>query len=393
MPARSASHGGVILHFGGAHTLSVIAFDQIVALRDLGWPVAAACHPEGWEERLIEAEIPLWPVNLPHRASIPQQLVGARQFLSLLRTRPVALVHTHNAHHGVAGRIAARRSGLPSVHTWRYSPLDAGQDGLRRLVYGAAEALASRAGTEVLFQNHEDLAEATRLRIVPRRRARWVGNGIDIERHVSPPRTRKEIRGEWAIPQRAPVVLCLARLVERKRQQDVVAALARMGRTDVHLILAGSGPDREALEAQASSLGLGDRVHFTGEVTDVTSLLHACDVLCLASRREGVPRVVMEAMSARLPVVATDVVGTREIVRHEQTGLLVSFASPSQIAAALGRILADDALRADLVARAHEEIRERWDQRLAVARISAAYAELLGGGPDDLTSASARTDA
>lgn len=370
----------VVLHCGNAHTLAVIAFDQITALRDHGWTVWAACQPDGWEARLHEHDIPLLPIELPYRAGVADEVRGMRDLHRLLGRHGVAIVHTHNAHHGIAGRLAARLRRVPSVHTWRYSPLDAAPPGPKRVAYAAMEATAARAGDAVLFQNREDLDYAVRSRIVPRSRAVLVGNGIPVERHAAPARPREEVRAELGVAPDAELVVCVARLVERKHQSHLVTAAAALKhRERLRVVLAGSGEDEHALRAQAAAEGMGDRVVFAGEVKDVTSLLWASDLLCLPSRREGVPRVVMEAMACRLAVVATDVVGTREVVRDGETGMLVPFADPPALAAAIAALLDAPERRVQLAERAYEALVRDWHQDVPVRRTSDLYASLLRG--------------
>jgi glycosyltransferase involved in cell wall biosynthesis len=377
MPAN----GHVILHVGNAHTLSVIAFDQINGLRSQGWNIWVACQPDGWEGRLLEHEMPLLEIDLPYRASVREELRGIRDVHRLLGRHDVALVHTHNAHHGIAGRISARLRGVPSVHTWRYSPLDAAPSGPKRTAYAVMEAAAARAGDAVLFQNREDLESAVQARIVPSSRAVLVGNGIKIEKHARPDRPREEVRAALGLDDDAEVVLCVARLVERKHHGHLLSAVARLtGRARLRLVLAGSGPDEADLRRQAEEEGIADRVIFAGEVKDVTSVLWASDLLCLPSRREGVPRVVMEAMACRLPVVATDVVGTREVVLDGETGVLVPFGDSPAMAAAIAALLDDPARRSALAERAYELLVRDWHQDVPVRRMSDLYERLLAGG-------------
>ena len=368
----------IVLHCGNAHTLSVIAFDQITALRAHGWSVWAACQPDGWETRLLEDDIPLLPIDLPYRAGVADEVRGMRDVHRLLGRHRVALVHTHNAHHGIAGRLAARLRRLPSVHTWRYSPLDAAPPGPKRVAYAGMEATAARAGNAVLFQNREDLEYAVRSRIVPRSRAVLVGNGIRVEKHAAPARGREDVRGELGLPVDAEVVICVARLVERKHQAHLLSAATLLAdRPRLRVVLVGSGEDEEALRAQAAADGIERSVVFAGEVEDVTSLLWASDLLCLPSRREGVPRAVMEAMACRLPVVATDVVGTREVVHDGETGVLVPFAQPPALAAAIAGLLDDPERRAALAETAYEVLVRDWHQDVPVRRTSELYARLL----------------
>lgn len=379
-PVRAPANPGPILHVGGTHTLAVIARELLLELREQGWNIHVACAEEDWGRRLREDGFPMHVIRLPHRPSLGQAVTGTRDLARLLRGGSFRLVHTHNAHNGVIGRSLARLFGLPSVHTWRYSPLDAVSARPAKLGLGLAEALASRAGQAVLFQNEEDMRFAIESHLVPARRAVLVGNGIrlggwtegGLEAGVSP-------RAELGIEPGAELVGCVARLVERKGQPYLLEAVARLvsTRSRLRLLLIGDGPKEDELRGQTERLGISDRVVFAGHRDDVPRLLRASDLMCLPSRREGVPRAVMEAMASGVPVVATDVVGTREVVEHEVTGLLVPYAEPDPLAAAIERVLDDRELRARLTARARATVERDWRAESVAARVSGEYRRLV----------------
>lgn len=359
--------------------MSYIAREQLLGLRDEGFDVHLACPIDDWIDHLIADGFTIHPVRLPHRMTFREALQGTRDLNRLLKGHRVDLVHTHNAHHGFVGRVLARVHGIPAVHTWRYNPADATENRFKRAVYQAAEAVASRAGRVVYFQNGEDHAYAVNRRIVPRRHALMVGNGIDVDRYSGGAPDSQAVRRSLGVQPDAEMVLCVARLAERKGIPDVIAAVAELARNRerLELVVLGTGPAREALAEQASAAGLADRVHFGGQRDDIPDVLRTADILCLASRREGVPRSVMEAMAARCPVVATDVVGTREVVKHEQTGLLVPYEAPSELAESVARVLDDPVLRDHMVENAFEMIDSDWNQSTVVARVAASYRGLL----------------
>jgi len=143
------------------------------------------------------------------------------------------------------------------------------------------------------------------------------------------------------------------------------------------LLCVGSGPLQCDLETTASRLGIADRVIFTGERTDVPDILGVSDVVVLASRREGVPRVVMEAMAAGRPVVATNVVGTRSIVQDGLNGLLVPLGDPDSLATALATLLRDEQLRRRLALQASRDVATHWTHTAVAQRTSDIYEILL----------------
>jgi glycosyltransferase involved in cell wall biosynthesis len=377
--ASETGVAGPVLHVGYSHTLSYIARESLLGLREAGWALHVACPEDHWTRRIREDGFPVWNIRLPHRASAQQAMLGGWDLLRTLRRHRFALVHTHNAHHGVVGRHLARVLGIPSVHTWRYSPIDASEQRAVQAVYSLVEGSAARAGGYVFFQNSEDMDFAVSRRVVPSKRAMLVGNGIYIERYEQPSRDPAETRAQLGVANDAELVLCIARMAERKGIPDLIAAFALLAaeRPAIELVCLGAGPHRRRFEELADRLGVGSRVHFAGQRDDVPDVLAASDVLALTSSREGVPRAVMEAMAARVPVVATDVVGTRAIVADGRTGLLVPLGAPDAAARAIAQVLDDDELRRRLTAAAHTVLVRDWHQRQVVERMAVGYRRLL----------------
>jgi glycosyltransferase involved in cell wall biosynthesis len=179
---------------------------------------------------------------------------------------------------------------------------------------------------------------------VPPERITTIANGVAPLRHRI---GRDAARAALGLDPQQPVVLTVGRLTHMKGQCSLVDAvpglLARF--PDLAVVLLGNGPLREALEKQAAELGVGGAVRFPGHRPDARQLLAAADVFVLPSRHEGMPLVALEAMEAGLPVVATRVIGSEEVVEDGSTGALVRPADPAALEDAVGRLLADPDLR------------------------------------------------
>ena len=147
------------------------------------------------------------------------------------------------------------------------------------------------------------------------------------------------------------------------------------------LVIAGDGPERQNLQSQADSLGIAEWIHFLGPVRDVTSLYDQLDLVVLPSRSEGLPNVLLEALSANVPVVATAVGAVPEVLRGTQAGELVAPGEPAKLADAIGRALHNGSTPAAVAAR--RTAAERFSLTNRVARHLALYAELR---PDRLVS-------
>lgn len=173
--------------------------------------------------------------------------------------------------------------------------------------------------------------------------------------------TREEA-GAWArerygIRPEEPVILAVGRLSHEKAHVDLVAALQHV--PQARLLIVGEGPERGNIEAAIASLSLADRVILAGHHSDVGPFFARADVFCLPSLSEGSPYVLLESMSAGVPVVASRVGGIPEMVTHEKTALLTPPQDPLALSVALQRILGEPVLGQRLAAEARVAIHER----------------------------------
>jgi glycosyltransferase involved in cell wall biosynthesis len=363
-------------------SLNLILLNQMRYLRDDGFDVVCVCDDDGWAERLRGHGFEVWPLGMGRRPGPVAAAAWALRFHRLLRARRVDVVHTHNAFHGIAGRFAARAARVPvvaqTVHNWWY--LDPAQSRGSR-PYRLLERLAARCSDAVFFINRDDHERALRERIVADAKRHFIGNGIDVAGFGAEVARvdRTAVRGELGIDATAPVVTMIARLEPPKDHDQMLDAFSRVRRElpAARLLLAGYGMRRDAIVARAQSAGLDGSVSFLGYRDDIAALVAASDVVALASRQEGFGRALVEAMVGGVPVVGTDVVGIRDVIRDGETGLLVPPGDADALAAALLRLLRDGALRASLAERARCYAEEHFDERDAARRIAAVYRELL----------------
>ncbi|MGE0708167.1 MAG: glycosyltransferase family 4 protein [Planctomycetota bacterium] len=174
-----------------------------------------------------------------------------------------------------------------------------------------------------------------------------------------------------------PTVLFVGRLDRQKGVDVLLEAFARC-QGGAHLLLAGEGPERAALEAQAARLGLAERVTFLGRRADVWGLLRGATVCCLPSRSEGISNALLEALAAGVPVVVSGIPANVEVVgADEAAGLIAAPEDPADLARALSRALGDEALRARLSAAALARVEERY----ALEAVARAHRELFAGLP------------
>lgn len=329
-----------------AHRLQEWGQSQTVMTRDAG-ALARWLH---------EASLPVTPAAW-------DLSVDPRVILKLLRTiggRP-AIIHAHDPHALAVAAAVTAFVDVPLVVTRRVD------NPLRRL------GLWRRADRIIAISQR--VAEVLAASGIPRDRITVVHSGID------PARTRDvvphPVRAALGLPTDAPLAVSVGAMLAHKDHATLLraAAVAANQRPDVHWVLAGDGPERPALEAQRTALGLDGRVHFVGHVPWAVGLIAAADVFVFSSREEGLGTSVLDAMALGVPVAATAGGGVPEML-GQGAGLLVPVADAPALASATLQLLQDAQLRAEVRTRATTQL-ARFTDRAMAAGSCAVYASVM----------------
>ena len=266
----------------------------------------------------------------------PNTFVQVGRLARLIRRRGVRLVHANEFISNFVALLAARAAGVPVI----VNRVDLGhlRDG-----FGARHR-----SVEKWMSRHADAvcanAEGVRRVCIEEEgsapeRTFVVRNGLDLERFDA--LAARPLQGP--LPAGRPLVAVVANLWPVKGHRTLVEAIARVHAENpgARFALVGEGPERPFLERRIADLRLQAVVELLGTRYDVPAILARADAACLASHAEGLPNAIMEAMAASLPVVATAVGGTPELVIPGETGFLAPSGDPGQLAGALLRVLGD----------------------------------------------------
>jgi len=289
------------------------------------------------------------------------------------RWRPDATIAYFGLPCGPAAWVVKALSGVPYVVSLRGGDVPGFQyDGIslyHRLAGPVIGWLWRRSAAVVA--NSEGLADLAR-RFAPDQAIAIIPNGVDAAR-FSPAGSEKD--GDRLS------LLFVGRVVRQKGLDVLFEALASLPsgtRGRIGLTIVGDGPARPELEAQAARLGLSERIAFRGWLgrDELPAAYRAADAFVFPSRDEGMPNVVLEAMAAGLPVVATRIAGNRDLVVEEETGLMLDADDTPALAAALARLAGDPALRRRL----GEGGRRRVVDHFSWRAVAAAYRDLALAG-------------
>lgn len=329
--------------------------------------------------RIADARVDLVPW-LEHPVSPAADLLAVVRLRRLFRSARVDLVHTHSSKAGILGRLAARLAGVPAivhtVHGWSFNDTQAAAI---RASYVRLERLAARWTRRLVVVAAGDREKGLAHGIGRPELYTLVRSGIDLTEFERPRASRDEVRRRLGLGPDHLVVGTVACLKPQKAPLDFVRAAAAAHARDPRLrfLVAGDGELREAMERLVAERGLSGIMQFLGWRQDVPELLQAMDVFLLTSLFEGLPRSVLQAMAAGVPVVATAVDGTPEVVRDGATGLLVPPGQPERAAERVLEMIASPDLRARCIAGARRVLTSEFDIRHMVRDLDRLYLELL----------------
>jgi glycosyltransferase involved in cell wall biosynthesis len=309
-----------------------------------------------------------------------RDLAALVKLVSLFRRLRPDIVHTHTAKAGTLGRLAARMTGVPvKIHTFHGHVLDGYFSSPVTRVFVGMERMLARVTDRLVTVSPRLRTELLAMGIGRPEQVEVIPLGLDLERFRRACPGVPALRPSLGLGSEVPLLGIVGRLVPIKDHPTLFQAMALLqtSNSPVHLAVVGDGEERARLEELAGRLGLGRRIHFLGWRTDLETILKEVDVVICASKNEGTPVALIEAMAAGVPALSTDVGGVADLVAHGETGWLVRPGDPPSLAEAIRHLLGDEALRARLAAAGRAVALERHGVEGLIRRIEGLYATLM----------------
>lgn len=282
------------------------------------------------------------------------------QMYRYIKKHHFQIVHTHSTEAGVAGRIAAYLAGVPIViHTIHGIPFTEGRNPLLRVFLLFWERLMAKGTTK--FESNADIITKKFLEKGVGKEDQYITiySGIDIEKI-------KDARPvDLNIPSDHFKVLMAGRLAKGKGFEELIQAAKKVVKQEkkISFLIAGEGELEWKIKKSVRDNGLEDHFLLLGYRDDLHRVMKAADLFVLPSHAEGTPRVITEAMAARLPVIATRVGGIPEQIEDGKNGLLIEPKNPDQLAEAILRLMNDRELRLQMGREGYERA-----QRFSLSR-------------------------
>jgi L-malate glycosyltransferase len=321
-------------------------------------------------EQLAAMNIPVVELRLMEKGGIDRRVAPA--LVELIRREGIDLVHSHLYHANLYGRLAARKAGVPAVISIHNVY---GRPKLHRRIinwYLARHTAAIIVGSEDIRRDVEryDHVPASRIQVIP--------NSVDLTRSVST-LSRSEARARLGLAEQDLVIGTIGRLEKQKGHRYLIEALALLrGRgLQARVLLAGEGRERAALEALVASLGLGEQVMLLGTRSDLGDLFRAMDIFVMPSLWEGLSLVMLSAMAAGLPVVATAVGGVSQVFCNDKYGFTVPAGNVAALADKIAECLPNLPAARVKGMKAAQHVRDNYSDEVMVRRVEAVYERAL----------------
>ena len=330
-----------------------------------GNPIASELERLGLPVDLIPISNLRQPFNLIH-------------ILRYLRFHRPQLLHTQLEFADILGTVAAKILGIPCVST--VHTLDVFPE--KKTAWGRMKLRWFLLGT--FCDRVIAVSEKTRLHYVqsgglPRDKVITLYNGVDISRFKNMDATQTaKLKQALQLPLHGKIIITVAVLREPKGIQFMIRALPTIIEQcpDVHYLIVGDGVHRPALSDLVAALAIKNHVTFAGHRTDIPELLGCCDIFVLPTLKDALPTVVIEALAAEKPIIASDVGGVPEIIENGVNGLLVEPGDPSKLTEACLRLLKDTELTKHIILAGSETVQKRFNIDLQIEQLSRMYEEL-----------------
>ncbi len=308
-------------------------------------------------------------------------LRAVKELRSLIQEFKPDTLFLNSSKAGIIGSLAARKfptlKVIYRIGGWSFNdPLPL----IMRQFYIWAEKYTSKFKDFIIVNNQHDFAQAHELKIKPRKKLLLIYNGIDPYKLDFLDKNEAKIK-IYGILDHKPkeslssniMVGTIANFYKTKGLTYLIQAakelLTRYSTPEISFVIIGDGPERKNLETQIKDLGLENKIFLTGRIPNASNYLPAFDIFVLPSLKEGFPWAVLEAMSAKLPVIATQVGANPEIIENQKNGILVKPADPLAMASAIKHLIDNDAIRREMGIQGHQLLLLRFDMIKMVRQI------------------------
>ena len=322
-------------------------------------------------ERLESLSIPLFPIS----EESPFDLSTIQKLKRLVAEVRPDLIQTH----AVKSHFLVRLSGLPNSIPWIAFHHGYTSTTWRTDLYNELDRWSLKAATQMVTVSRASL-EQLRSKGVPSERVKVIHNAVPTGYGIEMDESSQTdvLRSTLGIPVGQRVILSVGRLSKEKDQVGLVEAASKLRDSfSPYLVILGEGPEHKAILEKTRLLGLTDRVILTGQQDRIGPFYSLADVVVISSRSEGSPNVLLEALAAGVPLVATSVGGIPEMVKDGEQALLVPHGDPGRMASSIARIFAEADVARSLIENGRKLVQTSFSPAERVRTLAEMYRHIL----------------
>ena len=322
-------------------------------------------------ERLESLSIPLFPISEEN----PFDLSTIQKLKRLVSEVRPDLIQTH----AVKSHFLVRLSGIPNSIPWIAFHHGYTSTTWRTDLYNELDRWSLKAATQMVTVSHASLGQL-RTKGVPSERVKVIHNAVPTGYGIDTGDSSQidALRSTLGIPVGQKVILSVGRLSKEKDQVSLVEAISELQDSfSPYLVILGEGPEYKTILEKTRLLGLTDKVILTGQQGHIGPFYSLADVVVISSRSEGSPNVLLEALAAGVPLVATSVGGIPEMVKDGEHALLVPHGDPWQMASAIARIFAETDVARSLIENGRKLVHTRFSPAERVKTLAQMYRHIL----------------
>ena len=323
-------------------------------------------YREALEARGVEV-VPLVSESKFSRAMI-------KNTIEVIKRQNIHIIHSHDYKTDILTAIISRYVDIPimtTAHGWITNHL-------KSKIYTWAGKKSFKYFDKVIAVSPKIRAEVARHGVSDDKLV-LIYNAIVAENYQPGEHSPGYLRTRFGIPADHKIIGNIGRISPEKGQLDFIKAAAILleQRQDLSFVLTGDGPDKARAENLVKQLGIENAVHFTGHEKDVRPIFRDMDLFALTSYTEGFPNVVLESLCMDVPVLATDVGGTGDIITDQETGILIPSGQPDQIAAGLNFLLDNPQTAKQLTRAGKDKLMKYYEFAIRVNKIENLYEQVL----------------
>jgi len=361
-------------------TAKNLLFELMKALKNDGFEVSLACKKGKYYNIFVRNGIKFYDISVARGYNPIKHLISIFKLTKLIRKEKFDVVHSHTTAASLDGCIAAKLAGVPiilyTIHGFGFTE---NYPYILKKFYILVERLKCRLSTLIFTQSEEDRITAIKEGITVPGKILTISNGIDLAKFSKEYTkiSKSKIYNKFGIPKDAILLTIVARLSRIKGYIDLFNAMNQVMKnvTNLYLLIVGGVPEgephplsKEYLISLISNDEFKKRIVFAGVQDDVQDILAVSDIFILPSYKEGMPRSIIEAMAMELPVIATNIRGSREEVVDGETGILVPVGDVNALSNAVIKLAKDSKLRKTMGKKGRERAEKYFDESKVIEK-------------------------